>query len=105
MFLKFKQEASGFPLHVVTDAEKQSYVKGYFEKEGVQLDINKIALNPACRSINTFLLNTLWGRFGLRCNLHTAELLTDPEDFARYLIVNCHVIKHFSFVSDSVALV
>ncbi len=38
-FLKFKQEASGFPPQVVTDAKKQSYVKGYFEKEGIQLDI------------------------------------------------------------------
>ncbi len=104
-FLKFKQEASGFPSHVVTDAEKQSYVKGYFEKEGIQLDIDKISLNPLRRSINTFLLNSLWGRFGLRCNLPMAELLTDPEDFAHYIFGNCHVIKHFSFVSDSVALV
>ncbi len=84
-FLKFKQEASGFPLHIVTDADKQSYVKGYFEKEGVQLDIDKITLNPARRSINKYLLNSLWGRFSLRCNLPTAELLTDPEDFARHI--------------------
>ncbi len=104
-FLKFKQEASGFPSHIVTDAEKQSYVKDYFEKEGIQLDIDKISLNPARRSINKYLLNSLWGRFGLRCNLPTAELLTEPEDFARYIFGNCHVIKHFAFVSDSVALV
>ncbi len=104
-FLKFKQEASGFPSHVVTDAEKQSYIKDYFEKEGIQLDIDKISLNPARRSINKYLLNSLWGRFGLRCNLPTAELLTEPEDFARYIFGNSHVIKHFAFVSDSVALV
>ncbi len=67
-FIKFKQEASGFPSHVMTDA----YVKGYFEKEKIQLDIDKIALNPALRSINTFLLNALWGRVGLRCNLPTS---------------------------------
>ncbi len=30
-FIKFKQEASGFPSHVMTDA----YVKGYFEKEKI----------------------------------------------------------------------
>ncbi len=88
----------------MTDAKK-SYVKGYFEKEGIQLDIDKIFLNPARRSINKFVLNSLWGRFGLRCNLPTAELLTDPEDFARYIFGNCHVIKHFAFVSHSVALV
>ncbi len=104
-FLKFKQEASGFPPQVVTNAEKQYYVKAYFEKEGIQLDVDKIALNSARRSINNFLLNALWGRFGLRCNLPTAKLLTEPEDFARHIFGNCRVIKHFSFVSDSVALV
>ncbi len=104
-FLKFKQEASGFPSHVVTDAEKQSYIKDYFEKEGIQLDTDKISLNPARRSINKYLLNSLWGRFGLRCNLPTVELLTEPEDFARYIFGNSHVIKHFAFMSDSVALV
>ncbi len=89
----------------MTDGEKQSYVKRYFENEGVQLDIDKIVLNNAHRSINTFLLNTLCGRFRLRCNLPTTELLIDPEDFARYIFGNSHVITHFSFVSDSVALV
>ncbi len=61
--------------------------------------------NPARRSINTFLLNSLWGRFALRCKLPTTEFLTDPEDFARHIFGNCHIIKHFSFVSDTVALV
>ncbi len=103
--VKIVEEASGFPSHVVTDVEKQSYIKDYFEKEGIQLDIDKISLNPARRSINKYLLNSLWGRFGLRCNLPTAELLTEPEDFARYIFGNCHVIKHFVFMSDSVALV
>lgn len=104
-FLKFKQEASGFPPHVVTEVDKQSYVEEYFEKEGVQLDIDKITLNPARRSINKYLLNSLWGRFAFRCNLPTAELLTDPEDFARHIFGNGHIIKRFSFVSDSTALV
>ncbi len=52
-----------------------------------------------------FLLNSLWGRFALRCNLPTTELLIDPEDFARHIFGNGRVIKHFSFVSDTVALV
>ncbi len=35
----------------------------------------------------------------------TAELLTEPEDFARYIFGNSRVLKHFAFMSDSVALV
>ncbi len=104
-FLKFKQEASGFPPQVASDSEKEAYADAYFEKEGIQLDLDKIAFNPPRRSIMKFLLNSLWGRFALRCNLPTTELLIDPEDFARHIFGNVHVIKHFSFVSDSVALV
>ncbi len=104
-FLKFKQEASGFPAHVTSDSDKEAYAHAYFEKEGIQLDLNKIAFNPPRRSIMKFLLNSLWGRFALRCNLPTTELLTDPEDFARHIFGNGRVIKHFSFVSDNVALV
>ncbi len=36
-FLKFKQEASGFPPQVATDSEKQAYADAYFEKEDIQL--------------------------------------------------------------------
>ncbi len=104
-FLKFKQEASGFPGHVTSASDKEAYAHAYFEKEGIQLDLDKIAFNPPRRSIMKFLLNSLWGRFALRCNLPTTELLTDPEDFARHIFGNSRVIKHFSFVSDNVALV
>lgn len=104
-FLKFKQEASGFPTHVVTDEDKLSYVEDYSEKQGVQLDIDKIEHNPAKRSIAKLILNTLWGRFSLRSHLPTTELLTDPGQFTNCLFSSAHVIKYFSFVSDSVALV
>ncbi len=73
-FLKFKQEASGFPPQVASDSEKEAYADAYFEKEGIQLDLDKIAFNPPRRSIMKFLLNSLWGRFALRCNLPTTEL-------------------------------
>ncbi|XP_039511243.1 uncharacterized protein LOC120466725 [Pimephales promelas] len=105
-FLKSKQVASGFPSHVVTDADKQSYVDDYLDKQGVQLDIANIAHNPAKRSISKLILNTLWGRFSLRTHLPTTELLTEPEEFTQCLFGGAgRIIKHFSFVSDSVALI
>ena len=30
MFLKYKQEASGFPDDVITDSQKEEYVQNYF---------------------------------------------------------------------------
>ncbi len=103
-FSNSSKRLQDFP-QVASDSEKEAYARAYFEKEGIQLDLDKIAFNPPRRSIMKFLLNSLWGRFALRCNLPTTELLTDPEDFARYIFGNDRVIKHFSFVSDTVALV
>ncbi|XP_067291546.1 uncharacterized protein [Pseudorasbora parva] len=104
-FLKVKQEASGFPSHVVTDDDKQTYIKNYLDKEGITLDIEKIAHNPAKRTITKYMLNSLWGRFALRPNQPSTELLTEPEEFAQYIFGTGRVINHFSFVSDKVALI
>lgn len=32
MFLKYKEEASGFPDNVVTDTQKDQYIKEFFER-------------------------------------------------------------------------
>ncbi|KAL2076320.1 hypothetical protein ACEWY4_028072 [Coilia grayii] len=74
-FLQYKQEASGYPAHAVTDDEKKAYIHDYFEKEGIRLDPDKICVNPASSSINKLLLNSLWGRFSMRL----------PGQFARYV--------------------
>ncbi len=104
-FLQFKQESSGFPKDVVTDADKESYIRDYFEKEGIKLNVDKIELNPARRSIMKLVLNSLWGRFCLREGLPTTEILTEPEQFAQYIFGTERDIRHFSFVSDTVAIV
>ncbi|KAL0151605.1 hypothetical protein M9458_053088 [Cirrhinus mrigala] len=104
-FLQFKQESSGFPKDVVTDGDKESYVRDYFEREGIKLNLDKIELNPARRSIMKLILNSLWGRFCLREGLPTTEIVKDPEQFARHIFGTEHEIRYFSFVSDAVAIV
>ncbi|MGL5342811.1 MAG: hypothetical protein ACRC90_07815 [Lactococcus garvieae] len=51
------------------------------------------------------VLNSLWGRFSMSEALPTSELITEPEQFARHIFNTEYDIKHFSFVSDTVALV
>ncbi|KAL1280074.1 hypothetical protein QQF64_014674 [Cirrhinus molitorella] len=104
-FLQFKQESSGFPKDVVTETDKELYVRDYFEKEGIKLNLDKIEHNPARRSIMKLILNSLWGRFCLREGLPTTEIVTDPEQFARHIFGTEYDIRHFSFVSDTVAIV
>lgn len=103
-FLQLKQESSGFPKDVVTEADKESHVREYFEKEGMRLNQDKIEINPACQSINKLLLNSFWGRFCLRQNLPHSELISEPEQFAQHIFGQGYDIKYFTFLSDSVAL-
>ena len=104
-FLRLKQQASGYPSNVVTDAEKETYIREYFEKEGIQLDPEKIKYNAAQRAITKLILNSLWGRFSLRQNLPQTTLVNDPEDFTRIVFGNTDTLAYFSFISDDVALV
>ena len=62
-FLQYKQEASGYPEHAVSEVDMRAYIDDYFEKENIRLNPDKIAVNQARRSINKLPLNSHWGRF------------------------------------------
>jgi hypothetical protein len=94
-------EGSPVPFVVWTDHINLEYIR----TEGIKLNLDKIEFNAARRSIMKLLLNSLWGRFSMREELPTTEILTDPEQFARYIFGTEYDIKHFSFVSDTVAIV
>ena len=49
MFLKGKQEASGFPSDVQTAYEQNEYKQQYLDKEGIELDLSAIEYNPSKR--------------------------------------------------------
>lgn len=65
-FLKLKVQASGWPESCTTDELKKSYIQEFSDREGVQLDEAKIEDNPALRSMAKTMLNSFWGRFGMR---------------------------------------
>ena len=56
-FLKLKQEASGWPSWITTEADKERYIREYFEKEGVQLAYNHVQANPGLRALAKLMLN------------------------------------------------
>ncbi len=104
-FLKCKQEASSYPGHVKTPEEQKKYRDDYFEKEGIVLESDQICVNKAVRSINTLLLNSLWGRFSMRSNLPTCELITEPARFTQLMFSDHYDVRQFCFISDDVAMV
>ena len=69
LYLKRKQEASGYPKHCVTDEQKQRYIDEYYEHEGIRLDPNNIEYNSGLRFLAKLMLNSLWGTYNLRKTL------------------------------------
>jgi len=59
-FLKLKQQATGYPQTVKTPEQKQQFVDEFMEREGVQLDVDKIVPNPGLRLIAKLCLNSFW---------------------------------------------
>ena len=57
VFLKMKQEASGWPEWCTTENDKANYIREYESREGVCLDKSNIEKNPGKRSLSKLLLN------------------------------------------------
>ena len=55
--LKAKQESSGYPSDVVTEEQKTEYLTKYAEREGIQLDPDKIEANPGRKQVAKVMLN------------------------------------------------
>jgi len=62
LFLKIKQEASGWPYHCITEEDKITYLENYAEKEGISLNPDSISVNPGRRQVSKLALNSFWGR-------------------------------------------
>ncbi|CAC5421904.1 unnamed protein product [Mytilus coruscus] len=79
MFLKFKQEATGFPEECQTDQQKMDYIADYARNEGIHLDYNNIRKNPGLRSLAKICLNSFWGKFGQRLNMKQTSFFHEKE--------------------------
>ena len=56
-FLQIKQETSGWPEWCLTDQDKHTYIKNYFENEGIWLEEKNIKDNPGLRQLVKLILN------------------------------------------------
>ena len=99
-WLKIKQEASGWPKDDMTEEEKQSYIKDYFDHEGIQLDYPKIEKNPGLRTLAKMMLNSMWGKFGQRLNKTQVQTFDDPQAFHRFLDKDSLDVRHVSVINN-----
>ncbi|VDI47708.1 Hypothetical predicted protein [Mytilus galloprovincialis] len=107
LFLKIKQESSGFPKECKTEEQKQEYIRLYKENEGIHLDYDNIKENPGLRSLAKLCLNSFWGKFGQRLILkkHSYFHETESEKFFQVLSDPTKVVENFHIVSkDTIQL-
>jgi hypothetical protein len=81
MWLRIKQESSGYPSHVVTEEDKQQYIENYERKEGIELRKEKIEKNEALRFIAKIMLNSFWGKLAQKPNKTRTEIIKSPNKY------------------------
>ena len=101
-FLKAKQEASGWPSDCVTDQQKAEYVTEYGKHEGIQLDKDKIEVNPGRKAVAKVMLNSFWGKFGEGDNKPTTSTLQKVEDWEKLINDDSIIVKSVNVYSEDV---
>ncbi|XP_078499011.1 uncharacterized protein LOC144828487 [Lissotriton helveticus] len=103
LFLRDKQEASGYPDWCTSQDAKQKYIDDYYAHEGIRLRSHLIEVNPARRQLAKLCLNSLWGKFAQRTNLSNTTLISDPDELFKYLFAPCYEVSSCEFIDDDTA--
>ena len=64
-----------------SEQDKESYVKIYEEKENIKLVPAGIDNNPGRKSIAKLMLNSFWGKYGMRDSFTVTEFIHDAEEY------------------------
>ena len=104
MWLKVKQEASGWPSWVKTEDDKIKYVRDYSTAENIELDPLSIEKNPGKRSIAKLMLNSFWGKLAQGNNLPQTTFLRSYADLWGLLNDETKEVMGVHEVSDTTIL-
>lgn len=100
-FLRLKQQASGYPSHCTSEAERDAYIKNYLDHEGIQMIKSDIAPNPGLRTLSKLALNNLWGRMAMNPRRSHVEIVTEVNRFWELLTDPSIEVTTFLPVNDS----
>ncbi|XP_035214602.1 uncharacterized protein LOC118188297 [Stegodyphus dumicola] len=105
LFLKIKQESSGWPSECVTEEARLKYIRQYEEREGVKLEAEKISKNPGRRQVAKLALNSFWGRWGMNVNKAQLTYVHTVPDFNKMLADSTKKIKDVFLPTPEVAAI
>lgn len=95
LFLKTKQESSGWPSHCSTAEDKEKYIVDYEAREGIKLDANSIIKNPGRRQVAKLALNSFWGRWGMNANKTQLSFANTIEEFNKLFLDESKEVRIF----------
>jgi hypothetical protein len=79
MFLKLKQESSGYPSRVQSEEDKDRYIEDYRRAEGIALDKTSLSKNSGQRTLAKLKLNSMWGKWAQNQNKTQTTLVTSEK--------------------------
>ena len=100
IFLKGKQEASGYPGDCETEKDKEKYIQEYFDIEGIRLDPKKIEFNAGKRFICKIFLNAFWGRLAMNPDKTSYRIVRKAADWFKLVSDDTKIIKSFNVLSE-----
>ena len=85
-FYKLKAEASRYPAHCKSDADKAAFLRKFEEVEGIRLDPDNMKFDPAARTGAKLQLNSLWGKWAQRLDgRKTTKIFHDAVTLHRFI--------------------
>jgi hypothetical protein len=105
MFLKVKQEASGYPSWVETEEDRDNYIQYYHDKQGILLDKRKIQYNPSLRMVSKLYANTLWGKFIQRGDLPRTQYIKSKVEYTKIRNDPTKEVTNFHIITPEVIVV
>ncbi len=99
--LKGKAETSGYPHYCTNDILKEKYIAEYLDKEGIQLDKEKIEENAGARADFKRKLNSLWGYFALNSDKTMFKILYHPDELDHLMNDDRYIIQNIDFTDGN----
>ena len=97
-FMKIKLESSPHDYN-----SNEEYIQDIKEKLGIELDPDKIEVNPGRRAVAKIFLNSLWEKFGQRQNMGQTEYVTDVQKFYEILLDDRLTDINVNYLTDEMA--
>ena len=98
MFLKLKQESSGYPSWVQSGEEKDSYIEDYRRAEGIALHKGSISKTSWQRNLAKLNLNSMWGKWAQNQNKTQTTIVNSEKIYTSFYQarLQIHIPKQWS---------